>query len=122
MATQTTPVWALPYPQEVDPADVPKDIKALADKLDAVLSAVKTGSSIPGEIKCWPGGTLPSQSSYGHWVWCDGLDYSSSTYPLASANIASAWLTHGGKPNPGAGRFRVPDLRGSTLVGMDAMP
>src|SRR5215471_4764155 len=112
MTQQLTPVWALPYPQLTDPADVPADISALALKLDAVLSAVRSGAAIPGETKMWPGGALPDRTTYGHWVWADGTDYDATVYPKAAANIASAWLTSFGKPNPGGGRFRVPDLRG----------
>jgi microcystin-dependent protein len=78
-------------------------------------------SAIPGEIKLWPGGVLP-ESSYGHWVWADGAVYVVATYPIAAGHIASQWRTFGGASDPGASNFRVPDLRGVTPVGMDAMP
>lgn len=77
---------------------------------------------IPGEIKLWPGITLPDISKYGKWVWADGSSYSSATYPEASANIAPGWKTFGGLADPGAGNFRVPDLRGLIPGGMDQMP
>ena len=34
----STPNLALPYPELSDNADVPQDIRALADKLDAILA------------------------------------------------------------------------------------
>jgi microcystin-dependent protein len=47
-------------------------------------------SSIPGEIKLWPGGALPDLAQYGKWVWADGAVYVAATYPKAAANIASS--------------------------------
>lgn len=79
-------------------------------------------SSIPGEVKLWPGGVLPVQATYGKWVWADGAFYDSATYPIASGHINPAWKTFGGASDPGAGKFRVPDLRGLVPAGMDAMP
>jgi len=78
--------------------------------------------AIPGEVKLWPGSAVPDVAKWGLWVWADGTAYSATTYPLASANIATAWKTAQGKPDPGAGMFRVPDLRGVVPAGMDAMP
>ena len=79
-------------------------------------------SSIPGEIKAWPGTTLPNLTSYGKWVWADGAVYATATYPIASGHINPAWKTAYGQSDPGAGNFRVPDLRGLVLAGLDAMP
>jgi microcystin-dependent protein len=77
---------------------------------------------IPGEVKLWPGTSLPDPVKYGKWVWADGGSYDSATYPEASANIASQWKTAFGVADPGAGKFRVPDLRGVVPCGMDQMP
>jgi microcystin-dependent protein len=77
---------------------------------------------IPGEVKLWPGTTLPDLTKYGKWVWADGSSYLSATYPEASTNIAPGWKTFGGLADPGAGKFRVPDLRGLIPGGMDQMP
>jgi len=118
----TTATWALPYPEQSDPADVPVDMKELCDRLEAVLTQVKAGGAIPGEIRAWSGAVVPPLASYGHWVWADGAVYSATTYPQAAANIATQWKTHNGKADPGAGQFRVPDLRGCVLTGLDAMP
>lgn len=79
-------------------------------------------SSIPGEVKLWPGGTLPDPAQYGKWVWADGAVYLVATYPKASANIASQWRTFAGASDPGVANFRVPDVRGLVPAGLDAMP
>jgi len=79
-------------------------------------------SSIPGELRMWPGSALPNPATYGKWVWADGGVYAVATYPIAAGNIDAAWRTFGGASDPGGGNFRVPDIRGLTPVGMDAMP
>ena len=79
-------------------------------------------SAIPGEIKLWPGATLPLATSYGHWVWADGAVYAVATYPIAAGNIASQWRTFAGASDPGGSNFRVPDLRGLVPAGLDQMP
>jgi len=113
-----TPTWALPYPAISDPANVPLDMQELCDRLEILLSQI---GSIPGEVKLWSGSSLPA-ASYGKWVWADGASYATATYPIASGNINTAWKTFGGAADPGAGNFRVPDLRGLVPAGMDAMP
>lgn len=79
-------------------------------------------SSIPGEVKLWPGSALPDPVKYGKWVWADGSVYLVATYPLAAANIATQWRTFSGASDPGASNFRVPDIRGLVPAGLDAMP
>lgn len=79
-------------------------------------------SAIPGEIRLWPGTTLPDLATYGKWVWADGAYYLIADYPKAAAHIASQWRTFAGASDPGAANFRVPDLRGLVAAGMDAMP
>lgn len=78
-------------------------------------------SSIPGEVKLWPGGALPS-SSYGKWVWADGAVYPVASHPIAAGHIGAAWRTAHGASDPGGSNFRVPDLRGLVPAGLDAMP
>ena len=80
------------------------------------------GGLIPGELRLWPGTTLPAVVDFGKWVWADGAVYAVATYPKAAASIATEWRTFGGASDPGAPNFRVPDMRGVTPVGMDAMP
>ncbi len=76
-------------------------------------------SSIPGEIRMWSSSVLPA-AAYGKWVWCDGAVYLRATNP--NALIVPEWQTFGGASDPAPLHFRVPDLRGLTPVGMDAMP
>lgn len=80
------------------------------------------GGMINGEIRMWPGTTLPDEGTYGKWVWCNGAIYVIATYPEAAAAIDNAWDTFGGASAPGAGNFRVPDMRGLIPVGLDKMP
>jgi microcystin-dependent protein len=79
-------------------------------------------SAIPGEVKLWPSDTLPELADWGKWVWADGGAYDIATYPVAASHIAAAWKTFDGASDPGAGKFRVPDLRGLIPAGMDQMP
>jgi microcystin-dependent protein len=79
-------------------------------------------SAIPGEVKLWPGGTLPNEVTYGKWVWADGAVYVVASYPIAAGHIATEWRTFGGASDPGGANFRVPDLRGLVPAGMDNMP
>jgi microcystin-dependent protein len=115
-----TPKFALPWPSAPDPADVPADMQRLAEATEEAIR--RAGSFIPGEVKIWPGSNLPELQTFGLWVWANGGAYSSATYPVASVNIAGAWRTFAGLPDPGSGQFRVPDLRGLVPAGMDAMP
>lgn len=78
--------------------------------------------AIPGEIRMWSGATLPDSVKYGVWAWANGDIYDISAYPEAAANIDDAWNTAMGLAAPAAGKFRVPDLRGLTPAGLDAMP
>jgi microcystin-dependent protein len=79
-------------------------------------------SAIPGEVKLWPSGVLPELATWGKWVWADGAAYDVATYPVAASHIAAAWKTFDGVSDPGAGKFRVPDLRGLIPAGLDQMP
>lgn len=79
-------------------------------------------SAIPGEVRLWPGGTLPLLATYGKWVWANGAVYVTATYPIAAGHIHTNWRTFNGASDPGAGNFRVPDLRGLVPAGLDQMP
>jgi microcystin-dependent protein len=80
------------------------------------------GGLIPGEIRIWPGDELPPAVDWGKWAWADGAVYVVATYPKAAENIATQWRTFAGASDPGPANFRVPDLRGLTPAGLDAMP
>lgn len=78
---------------------------------------------IAGEIRMWSGSALPASGPYyGTWVWANGAAYLKAAYGEAAASIDPVWRTFGGASDPGGTHFRVPDLRGLTPVGMDAMP
>ena len=49
----TTPTYALPYPEATDPADVPTDIRELADRIEAVVGP----GSASGQIPIWDNAT-----------------------------------------------------------------
>jgi len=42
-----TPIYALPYPVPADPADVPADLGALANRIEAVVGPGSTNGQIP---------------------------------------------------------------------------
>jgi microcystin-dependent protein len=123
---QTTD-WQIPYPGLDDPADINGDMTGtgfddMATRIDFCLTKVRATGSIPGEVKLWSGGALPDITIYGHWAWADGRAYDVATYPIAAAHIDTAWRVFDGATDPGPSQFRVPDLRGVTPTGMDAMP
>ena len=97
--------------------------RVLLSALQVLLGhRVQVPGAIPGEVRIWSGSAFPTGASYGTWVWADGAVYPVATYPIAAGNIAAAWRTFAGASDPGASNFRVPDLRGVTPVGLDAMP
>lgn len=80
------------------------------------------GGLIPGEVRLWPGATLPLLATYGLWTWANGGVHLISDYPIADGHIDDAWRTFGGASDPGVLNFRVPDLRGLVPAGLDQMP
>lgn len=95
----TTPTLELPYPELDDTADVPRDIKALADAVDAQ-------SLLPaGVIQMWPGTTPPDG-----WLLLDGT----AAAPAASnPQLAAMFGTSGAN-------VALPNLAGRTLIGAKA--
>jgi microcystin-dependent protein len=90
-----TPKLGLPYPTSDESVDVPRDMKALADKLDA-------GAIAPvGCIMMWPTPTPPQG-----WAICDG-----GTVPAANNPQLAALLGQTG------GNVTLPDMRGRVPVG-----
>lgn len=85
---------------------------------------------------------LPNQTANGNWTYlnppsvqpgiisacgagapfgylvCDGTAYANASYPALSTYLGGIWNTFNGAASPGAGAFRVPDLRGLTLLGV----
>lgn len=67
----------------------------------------------PGAGLDWYGADLPE----GGWLWQDGTQYNSASYPRLFAAIGTRYNV-GGET---AGWFRVPDTRGRATVGRDNM-
>jgi hypothetical protein len=86
---------------------------------EASLSGTRGGLPA-GSIIPFAGAVLPAG-----YLWCDGTAYADATYPLLDAALANAWDTAKKQDgsadywtSPGAGQFRVPDLRGAFLRGV----
>lgn len=86
----TTPTYALPYPELTDTADVPRDVKALADKVDGLLQ--------PKLVTALPGAPVDGQEIYyqSAAMATDGIAWH-LRYRAASAS-AYKWELVGGAP------------------------
>lgn len=92
-------VYQVPdYPEA---ADGPKAFKDFADFLDLILPPV-------GTIMPFVGGSAPTG-----WLLCDGTEWDSSAYPKLSTLCGTKFGT------AAAGKFKVPNLKGRTVVGLD---
>lgn len=93
-------VFQIPdYPEA---ADGPKAFKDYSDFLDLILPPV-------GTIMPFVGSTAPAG-----WLPCAGGEYSSSVYPKLSALCGTKF------GSAAAGNFKVPDLRGRVMAGLDS--
>lgn len=100
----TTPISALPHPQLTDTADVPRDIGALADKIDPGIVPV-------GALMMWLGSAVPNVA----WLFCQGqVNISAATYPALAAVL--------GTIAPANIYVKMPDMIGRILVGVGAVP
>src|SRR5438552_2455614 len=114
--SSSTPVYALPFPESADTVDVPRDIAALANRLEAVLTA---GQTMPtGTIVASAASVVPSG-----YLLCDGgshlragVDGVGDAYPTLFAALGGASSPYG---LPDGTHFNVPDLRGRVPVGVD---
>lgn len=97
-----TPVLGLRYPIQDDPVDVPRDVQALAEDVEA------RASFLIGEIK-WLGFVNPGPM----WLPCDGTTRAQAAYPELFAKIQHLWDTGGEAPTD----FRLPGLNGRSPVG-----
>lgn len=95
-----TPILALPYPSSADTADVPRDIKALADAVDP-LGTVPTGA-----LMLWPTDVAP-----GGWLLCKGGQVNAATYPKLALVLGAT-----------AGVITLPDFTDRFPVGTGATP
>jgi microcystin-dependent protein len=118
----TTPTFLLPYPAETDPADVPVDVKALADRLEVVLAQLQAATPAkpdPGDLK-WVGYPVAAGSEDTQapgWLLCDGRAVSRATYAALFAKVGTA---HGA--GDGSTTFNLPDSRGRSPMGAGAGP
>src|SRR5262245_52486525 len=90
--TGRTPLLQLPYPIPDDGVDVPRDVKALADALDALVVKVPIGA-----MMMWPTGAAPV-----NWLICNGASFAVAAYPELGALL--------GESPSGSGNFKVPNL------------
>lgn len=72
-------------------------------------------NSMIGVVQAFSGDTIPAG-----WVECDGRALDRSAYPKLFAIIGNKWNTFNGQSDPGAGKFRVPNLNGVYLRGAAA--
>lgn len=71
-----------------------------------------------GSIMPYAGQSVLPASLSG-WLLCDGAAYGSTVYPGLYEIIGSSYNTTNGQSAPATGYFRVPDLRGMTLLGVN---
>jgi hypothetical protein len=124
----STPNLAFPYPALGDTADVPRDIAALANKLDttqfpaasladdsvtlAKLDPAVESMFVPiGTIVPFAGTALPPG---GRWDWADGGLIDRTTYADFFAAVQHAY---NGNLDPGSNKVRKPDKRGRSSIG-----
>ena len=93
---------AFQVPDYPEASDGPKAFKDFADYLDLILPPV-------GTIMPYVGNSAPTG-----WLLCDGASYSSTSYPKLSALCGTKFGI------ASAGLFRVPDLKGRSVVGLDS--
>jgi len=144
MAIPPSPRLGLPAPSETDPADVPIDIKALRDALDAITSVFLQGAQgampaagVPGrwyfatdtktiyydDGTAWQTPTASagdlkvsggSRTPSGYLL-CDGTAYARTDYSNLYSVIGVAFGA-----GDGTTTFNVPDLRGRVPMGAGA--
>lgn len=93
---------AYQVPDYPEAADGPKAFKDYSDALDAILPPV-------GTVLPFVGNTAPSG-----WLLCDGSEYSSTLYPKLAALCATKF------GSASSGNFRVPNLKGRQVTGLDS--
>jgi len=57
----TTPIYQLPYPVPADPADVPADLQALANRIEAAF----TPGTVTGQVPVWDNATKTWKTQAG---------------------------------------------------------
>lgn len=77
----------------------------------STLGGGGSGSSPSGSLTAFAGATAPTG-----WLICDGSAVSQTTYASLYAVVGSTYNTGG----EGAGNFRLPNIKGRVIVGLDA--
>lgn len=101
--TLTTPTLHLPYPESTDSADVPRDIKALADALDPL------GIAPVGAMLMWPAASAPTDvnaAGRALWLLMIGQAVPAADYPKLATVLGQA-----------GGNITIPDMRDRFAVG-----
>jgi microcystin-dependent protein len=109
MTQQLTPTYQLPYYQGSDPADGATQQRALAERMEAVLTQLigRNGTAMVGEIKLWPTANAP-----GGWLLCVGTQagITAALYPKLDQVLG----------HDGSGLVLIPDMRDRFPVGPGA--
>jgi microcystin-dependent protein len=102
-----TPILGLPYPEGPDPATVPQDIKALAEKLDTtVIGGTGAQALLPGDV------VVSAAATRAGCLLCNGAAVSRTQYPGLFTAIGVAFGA-----GDGSTTFNVPDYQGRTIMG-----
>lgn len=100
--------------QFVDVKSTMQNLQVLMDELKSSYWYVPVGLISPF------GGSYANRPPSG-WLFCDGAAYSTSgSYANLFGVIGSQYNTAGGNSDPGAGFFRVPDLRARVPMGQSS--
>lgn len=95
----TTTLQQLPYPDPGDTVDVPRDVKALAEKLDPL------GYAPIGSILMWPAAAAPAG-----WLLMQGqTNLPAATYPVLAGLLGQT-----------GGMLKMPDMRDRFALGAGA--
>lgn len=89
-------------PDYAEAADGPAAFKAFADQFLYLLPPI-------GSLQPYVGTSSPQG-----WLLCDGSEYDQATYPQLSTLCGTKFGT------ASAGKFKVPDLRGRVIAGVNA--
>jgi microcystin-dependent protein len=76
------------------------------------LDAVRLAINPIGSVQAYAGASAPT-----YWLLCDGRTVSQTTYASLYAVLSTLYNTGG----EAAGTFRLPDLRGRVVAGLDSM-
>lgn len=111
-----TAVWALPYPELDDEADISQVTQPLAERLEEIFNTLILGIQIGQRIYTDAQNDITVGSM--ELVLCDGRLIDKTTYAGYFAAVGHAF---NGGVDPGGNKVRISDVRGRVLVGSDNM-